>query len=389
MSTTSKPATWPELDLLRGFAGVVMVYNHAAAHWVGGSDASGLPGLLFTIGSYAPVLFFAATGLGYGIQAEAKGGRGGHAFGFGRKVAILLLADALMWLSPQTFLGNNFLGFIALTMLLLEPLRSSRRGWWIAAIAAIGIAGLRYVIVPKLLVVPAGTTPTLLHWMAGLGSPPGFAYPPLPWFAYGLVGFSVGVMAQRHREAVLARRRQLIALAGAGALLGLAFVLWRLDRGSTLMRWGSVNGTFFVSGYVMIAGVCALGLALAKVNGSTRWLGLRGTSSLALVPIHYGVIEVFAVALGTTVATTAGYLVAATVGVVVSMVCAKRWPIVVAWLKNARSGWTILVLTTAVCLVIVLVSADLRLRTLSLVVGQLSLCALLVVERPTRAQANA
>lgn len=384
MSTTSKPATWPELDLLRGFAGIVMVYNHAAAHWAGGSDATGLPGLLFTIGSYAPVLFFAATGLGYGIQAEAKGGRGGHAFGFGRKVGILLLADALMWLSPQTWLGNNFLGFIALTMLLLEPLRSTRRGWWLAAIAAVGIAGLRYVVVPGVVAAPEEATPTMQHWLVGLGSPPGFAYPPLPWFAYGLVGFSVGVMAQRYRETVLARRRLLIAVASAGTLLGLAFVLWRLDRGSTLMRWGSVNGTFFVSGYVMIAGVCAFALAAAKADGSTRWLGLRGTSSLALVPIHYGVIEVFGAALGTAVATTAGYLAAATIAAVVSMVAAKRWPIVVAWLEGTKSGWTILVASTAACLVIVLVSANLGLRTLSLVVGQLSLCALLVVERPTR-----
>jgi len=384
MSKTSKPANWPELDLLRGFAGVVMVYNHAAAHWVGGTEAVGLPGLLFTIGSYAPVLFFAATGLGYGVQAEAKGGRGGHAFGFGRKVAILLVADALLWLSPQTWVGNNFLGFIALTMLLLEPLRGTKKGWWLAAIAAAGVAVLRYGVVPKFVTEPAAGTPTMLHWLAGLGSPPGFAYPPLPWFAYGLVGFTVGVLAQRHRDAVLARRKQLVAAAAVATALGLGFVLWRLGRGSTLMRWGSVNGTFFVSGYVMITGVLAFALAAAKTDGSGRWLDLRGTSSLALVPIHYGVIEILGVALGSTVSSTTGFLVTASLAAAVSMVLAKRWPIVVAWLKGATSGWTILMLATAAAFVVAVSSTDVGPRTVSLVVGQLSLCALLVVMRPRR-----
>ena len=142
---------------------------------------------------------------------------------------------------------------------------------------------LRYGITPKLFAERSGHPPP-----CSIGSRARFAarirLSPLPWFAYGLVGFTVGVLAQRHRDFVLARRRQLVVVASVATALGVGFVLWRLGRGSTLMRWGSVNGTFFVSGYVMVAGVLAFALAAAKTDGSGRWLDLRGTSSLALVP---------------------------------------------------------------------------------------------------------
>ncbi len=378
----AKSATWPELDVLRGLAGVVMVLNHAAAHWTAGPDATGLAWLLFTVGSYAPVLFFTATGLGYGIQAEHKGPDGGHAFGFARKVAILLLADSLLWLSPVTWLGNDFLGFIALTMLVLEPLRRSRRGWWIAIVAALAIAGLRYVVIPRLFEAPLpGADISLTHWVLGFGSPPGFSYPPLPWLAYGLVGFSVGVLAQRFREVVAHRRARITTGLVIATGLGLAFVLWRLDRGSTLSRWGSVNGTFFVSGFVGVVGASALALLLTLVPAAPRWIGLRGTASLALVPVHFGVIELFERWTGAKGSTGVGFVVAASIAAAVSMALARQWPAVIERVGGMRHAWAGLVVVSGGSLVAQLLVEDPGGRMLALVAGQLSLCALLVVHR--------
>lgn len=375
------PADWAELDLIRGVAGIIMVLNHAAAHWWGGDTASGFAGAMFELGSYAPVLFFATTGLGYGIQAEHKGPSGGHAFGFTRKVAILLLADSLMWLSPVLWLGNNFLGFIALTMLALEPLRASRHGWWLAGLGGIAVAAARFVVVPLVWATPdAARVPSMLDWVAGVGSPPGFAYPPLPWLAYGLLGFTAGALAQRHRSAVLARRGRIAVLAIVATVLGATVVAWRVQQGSVPVRWGAVNKTFFVASFVSLAAAGGLAFGLTRLDRAPRWLRLRGLSSLALVPIHYAVIFVLGLAGGSTATTLTGRLIAATAAVVASLAVAHAWPRVVRWLV-ARHAWTLLVGITAACFAGRLLIPSERPQIAIMIVAQLALCALLVVER--------
>ena len=377
-----KAEQWPELDLVRGLAGVVMVWNHAAAHWVGGDAATGLPWLMFTIGAYAPVLFFTTTGIGYGLQSRPRAPSEGHAFGFARKVVILLVADARLWLSPRTLIGNDFLGFIALTMLMLELLRGHRRGLPLALLGVGAIALTRFVLVPAVLVPPEAGEATLVHWLGGVASPPGFAYPPLPWLAYGLTGFAAGLLAQRHRDALLARRGVVLAVLSGLAALGLAFVLWRVHRGSVLARWGSVNGTFFVSGFAMILAASAAAFALPP--GASRWLGLRGISSLALVPVHYGVIAVLGAILGAQVGSAAGFVVAAMLAVVAALVLARRWELAVGWLSGRAWAWPVLLACAALALLAQGVTADPAGRTAALVTGQLSLCALLIVRRPSR-----
>lgn len=368
---------WIELDLVRGIAGIIMVLNHAAAQWWGGPTAQGLPGALFDIGAFAPVLFFAATGVGYGIQAEYKGRTGGHRFGFARKVAILLLADSLLWLSPQSLLGNDFLGFIALTMLTLELLRGVRRGWVVALVAAAAIAGLRFVVVPQISMGPAQADPTMLDWLTGLGSPTGFAYPPLPWLAYGLVGFTAGALLQRHRLWVRKHRGPLLALMAIAAGIGVAVVLWRVDGGSTLARWGSVNGTFFVAGFAALAAATAIAFSLTHLGFEAPWLQLRGLSSLALVPIHYGVIRALGAA-GITPDGPGGVIVVASLAVAISLTLASTWPTAVRWLDRRRS-WAVLVGVATATIATRLLVENEAAQVIAAVTGQLALCALLVV----------
>ena len=84
--------------------------------------------ILVFLGSFAPVLFFFLTGLGYGVQSAA--GKRPRGQGYLIKVGILLLADALMWMKPGTYVGNDFLGFIGLSMLTagMDQTSSARHG---------------------------------------------------------------------------------------------------------------------------------------------------------------------------------------------------------------------------------------------------------------------
>ncbi|MCA9650770.1 MAG: DUF1624 domain-containing protein [Myxococcales bacterium] len=386
MTEAAKPRTqWVELDVLRGLAGIIMVYNHGAARWLTELQrADPLSGALFLIGSYAPVVFFATTGIGYGIQSELPRKRtAGHAFGFVRKVWILLVADALLWLTPETFVGLNFLGFIALCMLVLEPLRRRRVGWLWPLVGVALVAALRYGVAPRLVEAPGpGQTPTLLHWLAGLGSPPGFSYPVLPWLAYALVGFSLGVLLQRHPQAVLQRRRGLaVMLLGLGTA-GVAAVGWLASHGANMLRWGTVSKLFFVSGMVALVLGSGLSLLVAPSRGLAARLSLRGISSLAVVPIHYGVIAVVLELLDTGRWSSTSFTLACTAAVVVSLVLARRWDALAKSLQGRRGAWGALVLVAAVTLGLELVITTPLPHVMVAVVGQLALCCLLVVQRP-------
>lgn len=381
----SKRTKWVELDVLRGIAGIIMVYNHAAAKWLTEVQREDpVMGALFIIGSYAPVVFFATTGIGYGIQSELPRKRGGHAFGFLRKVWILLLADALLWLSPKTWIGLNFLGFIALCMLVLEPLRQRRVGWIWPLVGVVLVAALRYGVTPHLVDgIEPGQPATLLQWLAGLGSPPGFSYPVLPWVAYALAGFSAGVLLQRKQALVLERRALVTWGMLALGVVGLAAVWWLASRGANMMRWGTVSKLFFVSGMVALALGSGASLLVAPSAGLARHISLRGISSLAVVPVHYFVIGVGMWLIDTHSLTSWPFAGLSTAVMIISLLLARRWDAVAKSLQGRRWAWGVLVGFTALAVGLQLVITDVTAHHLVSIAGQLALCCLLVVQRPS------
>lgn len=288
----TKPARWDELDLLRGVAGVLMVMNHTGYKWLSEVQlADPVVNALVFAGSCAPVVFFTASGVGYGLGSGATSPPDHR--GLLRKVAILLAADALLWLTPDQPYGLDFLGFIGLSMLALHPLRYARHGlrWAIVGIAAITV--LRYGIGE--LVKGRGVGQGVLVAL-GIDAVDGVAYPVLPWLAYGLTGFVLGAMAKRWHAWV---RMHL-----AGVLLGAAIVVagasgaaWVLvASGRSIHRWGYVSLAFYAASFAAIAAAVALALAVGRYGGRTgRWLlELRGLASLALVPLHYAAIVLVA-----------------------------------------------------------------------------------------------
>ncbi len=57
---------WKELDILRGLAAILMIINHVGYKTLAPNlTEGGLSGTLVFIGSFAPVLFFFVTGVGF------------------------------------------------------------------------------------------------------------------------------------------------------------------------------------------------------------------------------------------------------------------------------------------------------------------------------------
>ena len=139
---------WKELDVLRGLAALLMIVNHVGYNTLHPNAIDGtLGGSLLFISSFAPVLFFFVTGLGYGIQSSQKK-KLGHWYVIVNKLIILLLADLLIHWSNGRLLGLEFLGFIGLSSLVLELIRRSKSPLIYCIIGFVGIFIIRYLIGP-------------------------------------------------------------------------------------------------------------------------------------------------------------------------------------------------------------------------------------------------
>src|SRR5690606_33983791 len=116
-----------------------------------------------------------ATGLGSGV-ARPGAREGGHRYGLAHKVVILLLADLLLAWRHGRFLGLDFLGFIAIATLVLEPLRSLRRGGLVALAGGALVLGVRFVAGPLVLRELPETAGAVAGTLAGARGVAGLAY---------------------------------------------------------------------------------------------------------------------------------------------------------------------------------------------------------------------
>ena len=302
---TQKSIHWIELDVLRGLAALMMILNHLgyktlAPNWVD----SGLAGSLLFISSFAPVLFFFVTGVGYGIQSSRKK-KASHWFVILNKFIILILADLLMHWSDGRWLGLDFLGFIALSSLVMEFIRNSKSPLTYSIAGLVLISLLRYLLGP--LIQSLGNEPQtwgILNWILGTKDTPGVSYPLSPWMAYPFVGYIIGVAAMRYRGFIETRRWRavsgLLMLGGLNSVAGLIL----FQRGASFFRWGTVGIGFYVVSFAVIlislAGVLAI-CGEPKLRVGQEALSLKGIASLAVVPIHYFLIYLVGIAGGTGV----------------------------------------------------------------------------------------
>lgn len=275
-----------DLNVLRGLAGLYMVIHHVWARYP--VPVSGLGRALVELGSSAPVLFFFATGAGYGLQAARRGPIAASTW---KKAGLLLLADQLLNFWQQRPIGLDFLGFIALSMIVLEWIARRERPVAVACTIASAAAAVRYVLGAQAVLGRLGLDGDGAAWfqlLVGATGVNGLSYPPCPWLVYPLLGFAVARTAP-----ALGPRRTWVAL--AAALLGSAALTWLLARaGLVFFRWGTVSAAFFVLTFAVLSGSIAAALALVRLPRLAAALSLRGVAALVLVPLHYLCVELAA-----------------------------------------------------------------------------------------------
>ena len=287
---------WEELDILRGLAAVFMIVNHTGYKTLAPSQLSiSSAGSLLFISSFAPVLFFFVTGVGYGIQSRKK--KASHWFIILNKVAILLLADLLMQWSEGRWIGLDFLGFIGISSLVLEFLRKSKSPLTYATAGFTSIFLMRYLLGPYIHSLGYDRQVWGLSWIIGTSETSGVSYPLSPWMAYPFIGYVVGVTATHYRSFLEAHRLRVISglllLAAFPAIAGLILA----QHGASFFRWGTVSlGFYIVSFAVILSGlVCSLGVCgIPRLKFYQNALSLKGIASLAVVPIHYFILEIVA-----------------------------------------------------------------------------------------------
>lgn len=387
---TKEKVHWTELDVLRGLAAFLMIVNHAGYKILAENlTDNGFTGNLLFISSFAPVLFFFVTGVGYGIQSNQKK-KTSHWYAILNKVLILVLADLLMHWSEGRWLGLDFLGFIGLSSLVLEFVRRSKSPLTFCLVGFIVVSLMRYLLGPvidQVFDVQQGWG--LLHWIFGTKDTLGVSYPLSPWIAYPFVGYIIGVAAMRYRGFIETHRVQVISglfiVAGLPALAG----LFLAQRGASFFRWGTVGVGFYVVSFTVILLGLAASLIMCsnpKLNICQDALSLRGIASLAVVPLHYFLIYLVVSAGGTGMDLFRYSLIAIAIlaGSFFLSRCVENLSQILRQVKTQKVVWIGLVSLFVLAAIITLfysqqsVSLALLPRTL----GQLILCLLFVVRWP-------
>ena len=285
---------WPELDILRGIAAILMIVNHLGHKTLNAEHLSyGLMNYIVFIGSFAPVLFFFVTGVGYGLQAH-KGQKSNHWSILLNKVVILILADSFFYWSNGRWLGLDFFGFIAISCVVLELIRSSRRSISYSMTGLVLILALRYGIGPYLTLNKSlGHVGAFLSWFLGTSSHEGISYPFSPWMLYPLLGYILGWISGREPNLIKQGWLRISCYLSLLAVIPLSSGIILAQRGSPFFRWGTVSFSYCVVSFsvILIALACSILInQLDRPRYLKKYLSLPGVSSFAIVPIHYFLI---------------------------------------------------------------------------------------------------
>lgn len=261
------------LDQLRALAAILMVANHVGYKLLS-EAATQLPvisGLLF-ISSFAPVLFFYATGFGIGMQTDKAGRSAWWAHPTTQKCLLLLLADFyLRGASPAAVIGMDFFGFIALSTAAVYLLGKSPHPLALAIAGALLFFCLRFL--------PLNWLDQLPDFFTGRQSTPGVSYPISPWIIFPVLGYAAS-------KARLPRSKYFLLLAAGITAFLVAFIMHEKDM--VLHRWATMSAAYFVASIAMIGlshGV--LGIISRVPQASNLMPQLNGTESFLIVPIHY------------------------------------------------------------------------------------------------------
>ena len=281
---------WHEIDIIRGFAVILMLANHLAVSlFVLDTDVSHVVNIVSFWGSFAPVVFFFVTGIGYGVSAVP-----GHKKPYVpvlRKFLILLGADfflRLRW-TPR-MLGWDFLAFIGMSMLFLQFIRNRKRPVLWSSLFIATLLLVRYAAGTMF----KGTGNIFLESILGLREIGDISYWFTPWLVYPLIGFIAGSIAKKKSEWINDNSFLVAAASFLTAAPIAAFSIFLRTKGYGYFRWGIMSVNFFILSIVCVLVVTGAAVLVGRVFSGKNIIGavsLRGVSSLVVVPIHYFILD--------------------------------------------------------------------------------------------------
>lgn len=275
-----------QLDVLRGLAIIMMIVNHFGERLPRfGYQPGTLLGAAIFLGSFAPAVFYFTTGFGIAIARDRPDPAASRSMLF--KAAMLVAADQFMWWNDGKAYGLDFLAFIGLSTVLVTFIAYSKRSVWVASgLAAIALVlrfGLGWWLRNRLQLGGIGA------WLIGTTPIANVSYPFSPWIVYPLLGF---VFARCNRRQLTDGGFRLpygllLAMAACGGIC--AGVLY--SRHADFFRWGTVSLGYFALSIIVLVAALTLAWMLPKaLPRLAAAVSLRGIQSLAVVPIHYGLL---------------------------------------------------------------------------------------------------
>jgi hypothetical protein len=366
-----------QLDFLRGIAIALMIVNHVGTRLLDPDlQASGPLVDLEFIGGFAPVVFFFTTGFGIGFaKREIKLA---SVLSTLLKAGLLIVADQFMFWRTATPWGLDFLGFIAISSVFVTSIAVSREPIWLCITIIAGVLAIRFGLgswFRERINLPGFET-----WLVGVRGIDRISYPFSPWIVYPLLGFAIG----RNYRALQGLQASFpwpwLYVATIGALIWAA-ALHQMH--AVFFRWGTMSFAFFVLsvGVVFLTQIIAWKVA-AHWRRAAQLLSLRGISSLAIVPIHYALIEL-AAGLDTAPLRASTTLAAMSVVLASSVMLSRAFASSVdTWISNVSPVVPSVALTSVVALCAAICWYPLEQSTLkfaAFVVGQLAIAALLAV----------
>jgi len=290
---SSLSVSLPALDVFRGWAAILMIVNHAGYRLLSASDStpSSLVGAMVYLGSFAPALFFFATGMGIGLSTRARLHQTVSILPAFWKGILLLLADQLLWYGRGFSFGLDFLGFIGIATIVISMIARLRK----PVIFAIGLVALMFFIRYALGSVYKAFLPDidLLHWAVGVKGLKDVSYPLTPWMIYPLLGFVLArtPSLEKINEINISKAWLHISTATSIVFFVGALILFLLNQ--TFFRWGTVSFGFFILSLGVISISCVLAYAvLYQYERVGILLSLRGVSSFVIIPVHYALLEI-------------------------------------------------------------------------------------------------
>jgi len=257
-----------EVDLLRGFAIIFMILSHSTVAWLSAEDNNrGFSGFLSFVGSFAPVVFFFVT---------------------------VIVMDFFMRSDSQFSWGWDFLAFIGFSMLMLHFLkgRTNALRW---SFVLIGFLFLVRLFSPVLLSSLGEPENQIIAIIYGGQTFKGVSYWFVPWLAYPLAGFILGVLYNRNYKLWLQKGQFIMGCFLFLGLFVLFISLYLETQGMIYFRWGSVSINFIIISFSVLLLSLLLACMLAKLPVNSflvKTLSISGVSSLAVVPIHYFILDV-------------------------------------------------------------------------------------------------